>query len=748
MKIHIIKYITVAFLFLLAPRFVFSQHRISGTVKNNNGEAIPFASISLKATGEGTKTDTAGTFNLPTNAKGKQLLIVTSVGYKTFKQEVALADSSIYLDIVLQQSDAQSLHEVIISAGSFEASDKAKGASLTAIDAFTVAGSNADVALALRSLPGSQQIGEADGLFVRGGTSDETKQFIDGTLVKNPNYPAVPGLQQYARVNPILFNGILFSTGGYSALYGQAMSSALILESADLPEKSSAYFSVFTANMGAGIQELAKNKKSSYGVTLRYSNQIWYNSIIPQRINYFSGPEYLEGDANFRIKTGKTGMLKFYTNWNTSNVGMHNPDIDSVALRSAYQVKGMNSYNNLSYRDYLNDDWKLDAGLAYSYSRVNTIQTLTGADGQIINLPNSPFNGKNNHRIINNDFAQARVVFTRMYPHNQAIRFGAEHFYSHDHGMSNDNTVALTDNLTAAFAEGDIYLANNLAAKIGVRAEHSSLLSKWIIAPRASLAYRLNDGGQFNFAYGIFYQEPQNDFLYQTTDLHFSSATHYVLNYTKKAHNRFFRIEAYYKQYKDLIKTEPIISNDGKGYARGIELFFRDKKTFKNLDYWISYTYLNTKRDFLDYPDEIQPTFATPHTATIAIKKNFQDINTYVNISYAFATGRPYYNIRYDNITSISRIYDQGTTKNYSVLNLQVAHLMSLFKSWKQKPFSGFSVGVNNLLGTNQLFGYNYSANGDIKMPLTLPARRYYYAGFFMSFGINRTSDILDNNNN
>jgi vitamin B12 transporter len=747
MKSKTLKYSIVILLLLQIPLLVFAQHRISGTVKNNTDEAIPFAGVSLRSTSEGTKTDSAGNFSLQTKAKGKQLLQVTSVGYRSLKKEIIIADSSIYLDLVLE-SNAQSLNEVIISAGSFEASDRAKGASLTAIDAYTVAGNNADLALALRSLPGSQQIGEQEGLFVRGGTGDETKQFIDGTLLKNPNYPSVPGIQQYARLNPGLFKGILFSSGGYSALYGQAMSSALILESSDMPDKSSAYYSVFSSNLGAGIQELAKNKKSSYGITVGYSNQTFYNSVVHQRVNYFSGPEYLVGDANFRIKTGKTGMLKFYTNWSISDVGMRNADIDSAALRSSYQVKGVSSYNNLSYRDYLNDDWKLDAGLAYSYNRVNTTQKLIGGDEQTVELPNEPFAGKNYHRLINSDFAQGRVVFTRMFSHNQALRFGAEHFYSKDHGMANDTNIALTDNLTAAFTEGDIYLTDNLAAKVGVRTEHSSVISKWSIAPRISLAYRVGSGGQFNLAYGIFYQEPQNDFLYQTNRLNFSNATHYILNYTKKSNNRFFRIEAYYKKYKDLVKTAPILSNNGTGYARGIELFFRDKKTIRNLDYWITYTYLDTRRDYLNYPGEIRPYFAAPHTATIAIKKSFPEINSFVNASYAFATGRPYYNIRYSNAENAYKIYDQGTTKGYNVLNLQLVHLFSIFKSWKQKPFSGVSIGANNLLGTRQVFGYNYSANGNIKLPVTLPATRFFYAGIFMSFGIDRTKDITDNNLN
>lgn len=742
MKTNSVKYITIILLALASP-VAYGQYRISGTVKSDQGKAIPSASVLLSPSNKGGKTDSTGKFSIE-GLKGKQILSVSSIGYKLFTKDLSL-DSSIYLDIILKP-DARTLNEVTISAGSFEASDKAKGASLTAMDAFSVAGNNADLSLALRSLPGTQQVGELDGLFVRGGTGDETKQFIDGTLLKNPNYPKVPGVQQYARVNPILFKGILFSTGGYSALYGQAMSSALILESNELPEKSSAYFAIFPPSFNAGIQQLSSNKRSSYGITLRYSNATFYNSIVRQKPDYFSGPEYIEGDANFRIKTGKTGMVKFYTNWNISDVGMRNADIDSAALKSSYQVKGKSIYNNLSYKDYLADSWQIDAGLAYSYNKDHTVNGLLDADGQPVNPQNEALSYKNAQRLIRSNFAQARIVFTNTFSKNQALRFGAEHFYNQDRGFSNDSTLSVTDNLSAAFVEGDIYLAKDLVAKIGTRIEYSSLLNQVVIAPRASFAYRLNDGGQFNLAYGIFYQEPLNQILYQSTNLKFSKATHYILNYTKKARNRFLRIEVYHKQYTDLVKTVPVINNEGSGYAQGVELFFRDKKTIKNLDYWVTYTYLDTKRNYLNYPFALQPAFATPHTATVAIKKNFQEINTYVNVSYAVATGRPYYNLRYSIDENAYRIFDQGKTKAYSVMNLQIAHLFSIFGNWKQRPVSGFSVGVNNVLGTKQVFGYNYSLDGANKVPITLPATRFFYAGIFMSFGIDRTSDFLDKN--
>jgi hypothetical protein len=112
------------------------------------------------------------------------------------------------------------------------------------LDIVTTASANADVTGAIKTLPGAQQVGESEGLFVRGGTAAETKTFIDGTLVNNFFYSSVPNVAQRGRFSPFIFKGTVFSAGGYSALYGQALSSALILESIDLPDRSSGNFSI------------------------------------------------------------------------------------------------------------------------------------------------------------------------------------------------------------------------------------------------------------------------------------------------------------------------------------------------------------------------------------------------------------------------------------------------------------------------------------------------------------------------
>ena len=126
-----------------------------------------------------------------------------------------------------------------------------------------------------------------------------------------------------------LFKGTVFTTGGYSALYGEALSSALILESIDFPERSAANLFVSPIILGGGFRDLAKNKKSSWGADYGYVNLIAYFNIVKQTPDYFKMPEFHNADANFRIKTKRGGMIKYYTTFSYSKLGLRRPDVDS-----------------------------------------------------------------------------------------------------------------------------------------------------------------------------------------------------------------------------------------------------------------------------------------------------------------------------------------------------------------------------------------------------------------------------------
>ena len=266
--------------------FADAQVTISGKVRDRK-KPISGVNIVLKDTYDGATSDSLGRFSFKTTEKGEFVLAATSVGYNAFEQKIRIAEDPITIDIVLKE-EVTELNAVTVTAGTFEASDKKKAAAvLDPIDIVTTASANGDITGALKTLPGAQQVGESEGLFVRGGTAAETKTFIDGTLVNNFFYSSLPNIATFSRFSPFIFKGTVFSTGGYSAMYGQGLSSALILESIDLPERSSANVGISMLNLSGGYQQLSKNKKSSWGVSYAYTDLTLAFAVIKQQQDYF-----------------------------------------------------------------------------------------------------------------------------------------------------------------------------------------------------------------------------------------------------------------------------------------------------------------------------------------------------------------------------------------------------------------------------------------------------------------------------
>jgi len=730
---------------------IYCQVKVDGRVKDNRGRGVPGASVTIKNSYDGATSDSTGRFTFSTSEKGEQIFTVTAIGFRAIEQKIIIKDPVTLVFSLKEQLDE--LKAVMVTAGSFEAGDRKRAATvLSSLDVVTTGGANADISNAVKTLPGAQQVGDQEGLFVRGGTGAETKQFIDGTLVNNPYFTSIPDISTRGRFSPFLFKGTVFSTGGYSALYGQALSSALILESIDLPEKSEIDLSVSPIFVGAGTQQLAKNKKSSFGLNYGYTNLVSYFNLVKQTPDYFRMPQFHNFDGNFRIRT-KHGIIKYYTTYSNGILGLRRPDIDSLVLKDAFGLKNNNFYNNLSWREDIGGGWRMNIGMGYSTNKDNLEQQVQNQENvHQTSFPDKPWLQYKNFGLVSRqDLTQARVVFEKKLSGISAIRFGAEDWYSVNNNKYNRTDSSLKDNYQAAFGEADIYVTNGLALKLGGRFEHSSIIGKMNIAPRASIAYRTGVGAQVSFAYGIFYQKPENQQLFVTTRLGYTKATHYILNYQKVLNERIFRVEGFYKKYENLIKTVPLnyytatFNNSGLGYAQGIELFFRDKHTIKNLDYWISYSYLDTKRDYLNYPGEIAPNFAAKHTASLVVKRFVTKIKTGFNATYTYATGRPYYRFVYDNSGKTFSIGDQGITKPYNNLGFSMNYVPSIGKA-NSKLFYVLVFSVTNVLRSDQVYGYNYSYDGSYRQPVNPPAKSFYFIGAFFSWGVDRTQDAINNN--
>nr|MBC7613096.1 TonB-dependent receptor [Pseudopedobacter sp.] len=679
-----------------------AQTMINGIVKDAKSNPISGVSISIKDSYDGTSSDSTGKFTFKSNESGEQWLLFSAIGFGTDSTKITLKGTTLQLNLILKEK-LNALNAVTITAGTFEASDSKKGVVLNSLDVATTAGAQADVYAALQTLPGTQPAAGESGLFVRGGSAAETNTYFDGLLVKNPFNTQLPDIASRGRFSPFLFKGTTFSAGGYSAVYGQALSSALILESKDLPEKTTTDVSVMT--VGLGLDQTIRFKNSALSIGGSYINLKPAFSIFKQETDWNKEPVSAGRTVIYKWKTSKTGMLKSYSEYSKSEVSLNTSDLNTQN-KSLFSNSNINLYTNLTYQDYMGSNWKINSGFSTSNNKDAGLQTINNYDRQ--------------DRLL-----QGKTTLTRYIGQLSTIKFGGDWLNSHRDESYNNLSRAYNDQLFSAYAESDIFLSNALVARVGLRAEHSSYLNQNNLAPRLSLAYKTGKASQVSLAYGEFFQNPEDQYLVQTSRLNFQKATHYLANFQKMANGQTFRIEAYYKKYADLVKTTPNLNNNGFGYARGIDLFWRDKKTFKGVDYWISYSYLDTKRDFRNYPSQVTPEFGAKHSLNIVYKQFFSKLKSYVGATYSVASGRPFY-----NPNAIEFMSDK--TKTYQNLSVNVSYLTRVFNK-----YTVIYASVSNLPGFKNVYGYHYSTDGQYREAIQPPALRSIFLGMFITIGDN-----------
>jgi len=579
---------------VLVCNIAFGQTEISGKVVDERGKPIIGANVYIKNSYDGTSSNTDGTYSFKTTEKGDQILVVNYISYETYEQVITIGIENIGINIKLEESVTR-IDAVTISAGMFEAGDEKKAVVLNSMDIMTTAGSGADIISAMSTLPGANTAGGRTGLYVRGGEGREAQTFIDGMRVAHPFYSDVPDISARGRFNPILFQGTYFSTGGYSAEYGQGLSSALILNSLDLPESS--YTQIGIMSIGASLGHNHRWENTSLGGFVNYTNLNPATKVLKQNIDWTNAATGYDASLMFRHKTSKTGLLKAYFQFDQGEVGFNRIDIFNYPETVNFNVNGNDIYGNISYKESITEKLIFSGG--YAYSRNDDDITL---GNYIIQAVDDAHIGK----------AKLKYLFGDL----SSIKFGGEIQF-----MNFEDSIIQEEKYYASFFESDLYVTKRLVLRIGLRGEQSAMLNNFNLAPRASLAYKTGEKGQFSMAYGKFYQTPDREFLYNTELNNYEEASHYILNYQLLGDERSLRIETYYKTYDKLLLSYPEISTEGFGKAMGLDLFWRDKKTIKNADYWISYSYLDTKRKYLYYPEEVSPDYAIKHSLSIVYKQ-------------------------------------------------------------------------------------------------------------------------------
>lgn len=706
----------ITILFLFPTLLVFGQVTINGNVVSTTGEPIPGVNVFLENTYDGGSTDTEGNFSFTTSETGNQKLTATFIGYKTWQKEIALSQNS-EQSIILKGS-INTLDAVTITAGSFAAADETHASIMEPLDIYTTASANGDVMAAIRTMPGTQAAEDDGRLLVRGGDEYETKTYIDGLIAAKPYYSKTPDVATRGRFSPSLFSGVMFNTGGYSAEYGQALSSVLVLNSNDLAVGDE--IGVSLMSIGGELSKTKRWTNSSLSLSGNYTNLSLYDKIFNSTIDWENPVETINGTAFYRYKTKSSGMFKGYVTADFGDLSYNVPDggVDDIFKISN---GGTTVYSNFSYRDCFSEKACYKVGVSSTYQNNKIGLGEDDIDTRELNIET--------RFTIVHDVSEAVKLTWGM---NETFN-GYNQDYTENLGKTYQ--TGFDDHLIGGFVETEIKFSKNLAIRPGIRSEYSSIINRWNVAPRFAFAVKTGKEGQLSAAVGLYHQTPQSNYLKLDTNLSFEEAEHYILSYQiGDVSTRLFRAETYYKKYKNLITYQigdfdlpTNLQNSGSGYAKGIDIFYRDKKNIKGFDYWVTYSYIDTKRKYKDYQEKATPLFISDHTLSVVGKYWVSKINTQFGFAYTAASGRPYHNPNLNGFLN-------ERTKPYTDLSLNFSHIFYL-----GDQYSVLYCSVNNVLGNDNVLSYRTTgfdeAQGSYSLvPVKRDLKRMMFIGLLLSF--------------
>jgi len=163
------------------------------------------------------------------------------------------------------------------------------------------------------------------------------------------------------------------------------------------------------------------------------------------------------------------------------------------------------------------------------------------------------------------------------------------------------------------------------------------------------------------------------------------------------------------------------LTSNGYGHSKGIDLFFRDRASFKNLEYQLSYTYNIAKRKYREYLELTTPQYATRHNAAWVVKYSLPRLRSIVSVTDRFSSGRPYHNPMLPGLMN-------DEVKPYNSLDLGVTFLAS------KKVI--IHASTSNILCRKNEFG-----KVDNKAVLA-SSDHFFYVGVYVTLGKKAAYDV------
>jgi hypothetical protein len=613
----------------VAPRAVF------GTVRTTAGEPVAGANVFLLETLDGALSDAAGGFSFETRYAGPATLVVRRTGYAEQRVDIVVP---LPTGVVIALIEILNVDAIVVAAGSYTAGDE-QGATLTSLQVVTTPGTQGDIARAIQTLPGVQNVDGGSGLFVRGGDQSETKIFLNDAVVINPLRLEEPTGSLTPTVDPFFLDRIFFSSGGFGARYGNALSAVVDLSTLGRPPARA-------INVGANLAEVDASVSAPIGessVGVRGTASRWHIGPIlavngsPR--DYDLTPQGYGLSGSVAWDYDADGEVKIFAITEADELAI---EVEEASFDGTYALDA-DGYTTIATWHDLHGRFAPSASVSRSKSTraesqgvfaLRTELVSTQVFGQIAWAPVDPV-----LVTMGAEWERLEAAFKGQRPSAFDDRS--------DDASSTRVDGDRTGDRRGAFVEGEFHLTPRLRLTTGLRTDRSTLTGDRTLDPRISMAYRLSGTATLVAAWGVYHQIP--DPLFFEPDfggqlgLDPQRARQVVIGLQAGEPSRAFaRIETYWKRYRDLVQLD---RNDtavagGVGSSRGLDLFATAPLPMRARGR-IAYSLVDAERTDPNTGLLARAEHDVTHSLTLVGERSFGD-GWSARFAYRYATGRPF----------------------------------------------------------------------------------------------------------
>jgi len=704
-------------------------HTIRGTVTTLQGIPVPGADVFVLESLDGAQTDSAGRFVLRTTVGGEITLVARRIGLAP-TTVVIPADTTGSIGLMLS-TQAATLVPITVQAGAYKAGNE-RGATLTALEVVTTPGATADVARAMQTLPGVQNVDEGTGLFVRGGDVSETKVVLNDVVMLSPYNYETPTGNFTVTVNPFLLDGIFFSSGGFGARYGNILSGVADLRTAGRPATSSE-----TAVAGLASVSTAADLALSHGLavhaTAARNDTHYLFKLNGSTRDYSPAPNGQDFSGSVVYNYRSAAELKAFAIDRRSSLGLA---LEDPASSGGYSSDVRSQMSVVGWHDVFgNVSPTISASYATSHHTEGYGAFTLGTEERWTQI-----------------FTQTAWSPGERY----AVRGGGDLDWRDGHyvgslpsSFSDRGTgapVVLFDSKapggrSGAFIEGDWRALEDLRLIAGVRTDYSSFTHVRTVDPRLSAAYKAGVA-TLTAAVGEYHQV--SDPMYFAPGVGKPgigpmSGRQVVAGGQIGEEGETARVEIYNKRYHDLVglTRDKELRSGGVGSAYGADVFLKHT-LWPFASGRVSYSYVSSRRTDPNTGIVARAPFDITHSTALildqALPKGWS-----ASAAFRYATGKPFTPVVGATYNAQRRLWTPtyGAPSSERMPSLQKVDIaMSRVTRITPSNQLVYFVSLDNVFDRHNLYQYTYDSTYTTRIPVRgLFNRSLYFGGSLTHIG-------------